>query len=151
MNFPESLSLKNKPLLIGMILYVVSFFLVAVHQTHNGGGVLGFMCAHTLLLYPWLTVKTAFHSDSSFVHYLSGTVSGLINPVFWLFLNKPMRAIRTALFFMMPVCWLIFYQENLYPREGYFLWTAGMLLVLLGTRLPAKPPNQASLSLQLHR
>jgi hypothetical protein len=151
MKFPESLNLKNKPLLIGMTLYVVSFFLVAVQQGHGGGSALGFMCAHTLLLYPWQTAKAALHSESSFVNYLSNTVSGLINPVFWLFLNKPVGAIRTALFFMMPACWFVFYQENLYPREVYFLWTAGMLLVLLTTRLPAKPSNQVSLTLELHR
>jgi hypothetical protein len=151
MNFPQSLNLKNKPLLIGMTLYVVSFFLVAVQQGRGGGSALGFMCAHVLLLYPWETAKTALHSESSFVHYLSGTVSGLINPVFWLFLNKPVGAIRTALFLMMPACWFVFYEEKLYPREGYFLWTAGMLLILLTTRLPAKPSNQVSLTLELHR
>jgi hypothetical protein len=151
MKFPESLNLKNRPVLIGMTLYVVSFFLVAVHQQgHGGNSALGFMCAHTLLLYPWVAAKTALQSESSFVHYMSGTVSGLINPVFWLFL-KPVGAIRTALFFMMPACWFVFYQENLYPREGYFLWTAGMLLVLPTTRLPAQPSNQVSLTLELHR
>ena len=34
-------------------------------------------------------------------------------------------------FFMFPFCWIVFHFDHLYPREGYFLWTAGMTLMLL--------------------
>jgi hypothetical protein len=37
---------------------------------------------------------------------------------------------------LIPFCWLAFmHPRTLYPRAGYFLWTAGMLLVLLSRNL----------------
>jgi hypothetical protein len=36
---------------------------------------------------------------------------------------------------MAPFCWVVFHYENLYPREGYFLWILGMLLALFSPNL----------------
>jgi hypothetical protein len=37
---------------------------------------------------------------------------------------------------LMPFCWLAFmHPRTYYPRTGYFLWTTGMLLVLLSRNL----------------
>jgi hypothetical protein len=34
---------------------------------------------------------------------------------------------------MIPFSWIVFYVEQLNPREGYFLWIAGMMLILFST------------------
>jgi hypothetical protein len=56
--------------------------------------------------------------------------SGFINPLFFAWVFRPPKVLRTVLLAMMPFCWVVFYLEPLYPREGYFLWTASMLAVL---------------------
>ena len=43
---------------------------------------------------------------------------------------------------MMPFCWLAFYTESLYPREGYFLWTVAMILVLFSKGLGRERRDQ---------
>ena len=35
-----------------------------------------------------------------------------------------------ALFLMILCCWVVFYAFEMYPREGFLLWVAGMGLVL---------------------
>ena len=36
---------------------------------------------------------------------------------------------------MVPFSWAVFVYEKLYPREGYFVWIIGMLLVLFSREL----------------
>jgi hypothetical protein len=70
-------------------------------------------------------------------------VSGLINGVFVLTTilgviaraNTAFKRLRIVVLLMMPFPWLVFRLENLNPREGYFVWTLGMLLVLFSDRL----------------
>ena len=69
--------------------------------------------------------------------------SGLINPLFLesviLVLVKPSRQLvliaKVLFLLMMPFCWITFHYEGLHPREGYFLWILGMLLVLFSSNL----------------
>jgi len=35
----------------------------------------------------------------------------------------------------MPFCWVAFYAVELHPREGYYLWTLGMIVVLVDEEL----------------
>jgi hypothetical protein len=75
--------------------------------------------------------------------YLAVLVSGWINPVFLIATVLALsprrqglaRAFRTIVVVMIPFCWIVFYCDSVYPREGYFLWTAGMLVVLFADRL----------------
>lgn len=70
-------------------------------------------------------------------------ISGSINIVFIVaaiqHLVAPARAtfqaLRVAVIVMMPLCWVVFRNQDLRPREGYMLWTLGMLLVLFSDRL----------------
>ena len=46
------------------------------------------------------------------------------------------RILRYFTLTLIPFCWFAFiHPRTYYPREGYVLWTAGMLLVLLSANL----------------
>ena len=130
-------------ILAGLAIYVTSFFLSCL----RGVGVFkGYFCAlHTLTL-PWE------HDGLNLLHhqpfmYFSILLSGWINPLFvivtvlivvLILLKKRSRLIpilTAVLVLMMPFCWFIFVNEHLTPREGYYLWTLGMLLVVFADRL----------------
>jgi hypothetical protein len=128
---------------IGVLLYLVSFFVVAVAgvQTSSGGPAFGFDCAFTTLLFSWEQVKAfahGLHAISRPLEYFSFLVSGWINPLFLAFIviaargGKTKRGtfLRAAILLIAPFCWVVFYYEHLYPREGYFLWIIGILLAL---------------------
>jgi len=40
---------------------------------------------------------------------------------------------------MIPFCWIVFYNERLYPREGHILWVAGMVLALFSESSSSSP------------
>jgi hypothetical protein len=125
---------------IGLAGYVASFFLVAVVGSPLVGTMRGYNCAYETLLNPWTDAGTLRHpTPVNLEEYLAIAVSGLINPLFVVWVFKPSKLLRTVLLAMMPFCWVVFYLESLYPREGYFLWTLSMLLVSFSRRLPPSP------------
>jgi hypothetical protein len=125
---------------IGLAGYVVSFFLVGVVETRFVGSIRGYNCAYSALLNPWTDTETLRHpTAANLADYLSIAISGLINPLFLVWTFKPSKLLRTVLIAMMPFCWVVFYRESLYPREGYFLWTISMLLVLFSGRSAGEP------------
>jgi GPR1/FUN34/yaaH family len=127
-------------LLIGMVLYIGSFFLIAIKDAQasaSASGYAGYWCAYVTLLFPW------GHDGWSMLHeepanYFAVLLSGWINPVFLatvaLLLRKPnsrlVATLRVVVLLMFAACWIVFYKEHLRPQAGYFLWTAAMLLVL---------------------
>jgi len=119
----------------GLGLYVVSFALVAVVDSPLVGNLRGWYCAYVSLLNPITDADTLrTHSPSNIIEYIAIGVSGLINPLFLLWIFKRWKRLRIALLSMMPFCWVVFYIDRQHPREGYFLWTLGMLLVLFSDR-----------------
>jgi hypothetical protein len=118
-------------------MYAASFFLVAVAQSSGGDGERGYTCAYMTLFYAWIAVKSLLHpSTSMLVQLFPLVIAGLINPVFLVAVIRPSNALRVALVLMIPFCWIVFYMwpGKLYPREGHFLWIAGMLMVLFSIR-----------------
>jgi hypothetical protein len=134
--------------LIGFLLYIGSFFLLAVSETTataSTEGFKGYSCAFLALISPW------GHGGMEMLHdkplaYFSVLVSGWINPVFlitavMLWIRPHGRAgafLRIVTVLMFPAVWLAFKEMQLRPRAGYWLWTAGMLLVLFSTMLARK-------------
>ncbi len=124
---------------IGLLLYVVSFFLVAIVHSFTGIAVRGYSCATSALFSPWEPDATF---DGRF-DFLSTLISGWINPVFlitaiFVFLGRPHRLIavmRVLVVVMVPFCWVVFHYEGVYPREGHFGWIVGMLLALFSREL----------------
>jgi hypothetical protein len=134
----------NKTLFnLGLVIYVLSFFLFATGD-RNGptGRMTGYECAYLALE---STLSTPFSPASADYSppflYLSILISGLINPVFLAYTTlaflkrKPRvaRVLKFAALLMIPFCWVAFHYLQVYPREGHVLWIIGMLLVLFST------------------
>jgi hypothetical protein len=117
-------------------MYAASFFLVAAGEIRVRGDVVpGYTCAYVTLVYPWVAAKS-LHDASLLilVRYFAVAVAGLINPVFLVAAIRRGLLWRALLLSMIPSCWIVFYFEKLYPREGHALWVAGMLFVLFSDR-----------------
>ena len=129
-------------LLVGFLLYVGSFFLLAVAPAGeaSNSGVRGYICAA-------ITLITPFSSDgwrllqASPLQYFALLISGLVNPVFLItfiaLLIRPNGRLAGILRFFLPVmfvfCWVIFHYQHLTPRSGHFLWMGSILLAAFST------------------
>lgn len=137
---------------IGLALYAVSFFLIAVATLDAYGGAYsapmrGYDCARFALGLAW--VPNLFGHQGLFedrqLDYLGVLLSGWTNPTFlvaafFAFFRLSARITRIlaiATLAMIPFCWVVFYYHHFYPREGHFVWIAGMLLVLFEGLNPA--------------
>jgi hypothetical protein len=128
------MKIRNRLFGLGLLIYVASFFLTAVvGRGFSLVSVSGYNCAYLSLVAPWTE-----DYRNSLASAVPLEISGLINLVFWaaavLILRKTnprlVRGLRIATLVMIPFSWIVFYIEQLNPREGYFLWIAGMMLVL---------------------
>jgi hypothetical protein len=133
---------------VGLALYATSFFLIAVTNAPAYGGTFrGYHCAWLAFGLPW--GENLFGHQGLFEHrkleYLAVLLSGWINPLFLmsaLFVPRT-SSVRGSLilamvpFAMVPFCWVVFYYNDLYPREGHFIWIAAMVLVLCDRLNPA--------------
>jgi hypothetical protein len=131
------MKIQNRLVWLGLLIYVTSFFLTAVvGRGFSFVSVRGYDCAYVSLVAPW-----GEDYRNSLARAVSLEISGLINLVFWaaavLILRgthrRLVRALRIAILLMIPFSWIVFYVEQLNPREGYFLWIAGMMLILFST------------------
>jgi hypothetical protein len=122
-------------LLLGMLLYMVSFFLTAATLYGPGAKPMSSMsgteCAILSLIASWSNLDS-----------LPLLISGLINPVFLISIillarnpkSKPGLVLKIALLFMLVAPLVYFYQGiDVRPYVGYFLWTTAMLMVLFNT------------------
>ena len=133
---------------LGLLLYTASFFLpmsvgwgIFASERPSVAG-----CAVDWFFFPWiyahLNSMGNFLTDAP-IENVSIAVSGWINPVFgiaWLFqvvgkTHQLTKMLRNVILLMLPFCWIVFLSRHVYPREGYFLWTGGMLLVLFSSEL----------------
>jgi hypothetical protein len=137
---------------VGLLSYVASFFLIAVVGT---GPARGYVCAFLALALPIDSLLRGIYFSNSVLEFLSVLISGCINPIFLLaafaFLRQCRSVgaiLRVIVLAMMPFCWISFAWERFYPREGYLLWTAGMVLVLFSDRF-ARAPDRNYPSLRI--
>jgi hypothetical protein len=51
--------------------------------------------------------------------------------------------LRIAIFSIVPSTWVLFFQarQQVYPREGYFLWILGMLLAMFPAQFSPSGPD----------
>jgi hypothetical protein len=146
---------------LGLALYVLSFFLIATADPKGSpiGRLTGYECAY--LAVESAVTDTPFSSNNAapaistpLFLYLSVLISGLINPVFLVYVTlasfkrapQAARVLKFAIFSMIPFCWVVFYFLGVYPREGHVLWLIAMLLVLLSSwkQAPSKPLEEGS-------
>jgi len=108
-------------------------------------------CTLDWFLFPWIYVH--LHNFGHLltdapIENVSVAVSGWINPVFLLLLLSLLigktprlsRISRYVFLLMLPFCWIVFLKQDMYPLQGYFLWTGGMLLVLFSSALESRRP-----------
>jgi len=140
----------------GFIIYAVSFFVPAVAVMIPGTSSLsGWFCAYFPLSRPLEFIsgsqETGPHSGPTEMLALFG--SGMIN-VFFLFAvhlilsNRPrpvvLFSLKVLILMSFPFCWVVFHHEKMYPLWGYFLWIAGMLLVLFKSKGQASHASAAT-------
>ena len=138
---------------VGLIMYVVSFFLWAVEDFGwLASPERGYICAQVALFSPFNEDGRSLLHEKP-IEYYSMLGSGLINPAFlFTFFLQLFRVRRSATIIlsyltilMMPLCWVVFRYERLYPREGHVLWIAGMLLTLFEmSRVQLNSPKELS-------
>ena len=125
-------------LVVALAMFVASFFCASAMGSSKfitTSEFSGWFCAYVTLLMPW-------GHDPSLNHSLLGNMallfSGLINPIFLVTVVLMIReraprlvnALRIVLLLMLPSCWVVFLDQHIWPRYGYFLWVAAILLVL---------------------
>lgn len=125
---------------VGLALFVGAFFLTAaqdVGHSSDARGYPGWFCAVVTLIDTWGQGPRSSFGESP-VQFLAMLFSGWINPLFLITLlaqlvrpkGRLAFVLRILLLFLFPACWVVFFAMNLYPREGYFVWIAGILLVV---------------------
>ena len=135
---------------LGLAAYLASFLLVGMVSPGNAatrGPIRGYTCAWATIVGPWLFASMWTKGIWPIV-IPALVISGLINPVFLgavIALLRQRRhsfvVLRIIVLAMLPFCWISFLLFH--PREGYFLWTMGMLLVLFSG--PRTHPTTASI------
>ncbi len=147
---------------VGFLIYVASFWLTAV----SGPGVdtikppsLASLAIEALIIplfYSHQYNFGVFLDDLTFKNVSFFSV-GWINPIFsitmiLMLVNRTPRLttiFRYIVLLFILLCWVGLIYRDAYPREGYFLWTAGIVLVLFSKGLP-RWPVRAGFP-QLHR
>jgi hypothetical protein len=130
-------------------MYAASFFLVAAS---GPGSTLehpnphrGYSCAWEALVVPWvftdswsqgvLPILMPFLVASGWTNlFFAASILAL-----WRNQRRLFAILRILVLLTIPASWVVFYF-GVHPREGYFVWTIGMLLVLFS------PSNQTSTS-----
>ena len=146
------MSIKQALFRVGLVIYVLSFFLVATGDPKGWvGRMRGYECAYSVVRAALTTTPFSPNSDDYAppLLYVSILASALINPTFLvhvvLTFLKPMpqitRGLKIALPSMIPFCWVVFRSLEIYPREGHVLWVIGMLLVLFSSSKQAQTPD----------
>ena len=140
---------RSHILCIGLLLYVVSFFLPALAgRVVTSDYAPGWACAFYSVTLSWGDLpfpRGGYFGDKVF-EWVSLLISSWINLMFLAALaftwkGKPSRVasvLRIIVVAMIPFCWVVFVYEESYPREGHFVWIAGMLLVLFSKELAAR-------------
>ena len=133
--------------LVGIVLFVVAFFLPAVRDAHTASG------PGSLPMSGWMCATVAISASAGIFHLVSGAMqgkdllgavclilSGWVNPLVLLYLffciwRKFVR-IRRVLAVAILVCfvatWIFLAKVPMVPTIGHFLWVAGGLMILFG-------------------
>jgi len=132
---------------LGWAAYVASFLLVAAVGPGNAATrspIRGYACAWVAIVVPW-SLAGMWSKGLLPVLMPALVITGLINPAFIgavvALLRERRRSfvvLRAIVLAMLPFSWVSFLLVQ--PREGYFVWTSGMLLVLF-SGLPARPTD----------
>lgn len=142
---------------VGFLIYGASFWLTAI--VGPGVGALKPPSVASLAIDSLLIPVFHIHQYSFGVFLEDLTIKnvsfasvGWINPIFLItmvlmLVNKTLRItliFRWIVLLIVPLCWIALIYRDVFPREGYFLWTAGILLVLFSRGIPRQPVRSGS-------
>ena len=143
---------------MGFARYGASFFLVAVDDyVPNSKPERGYDCAFASFFFgirdvaAHITGRQEVITDDA-LDTFSLLASRLINVFFLIYAvasailaqNRYIRGLGYLVLAFTPFCWIEFSYRHLSPRADYFLWTAGILLVLMSRPLLDKRLNTPS-------
>lgn len=140
-----SIQRSEKVLLIALVVFAISFFLPAIWISHvTPHTATGYWCAWVTFISPW-TADGLKDLSTSPVKYFSILLSGWINPLFLLSVvlsrresvRKLSRMLRTVTLIFMPICWIVFFTQGVYPFVGYLVWTICMIAALFSSSFSA--------------
>jgi hypothetical protein len=138
---PVNISIDRAAFRLGLCIYVLSFFLVAIDDVNKFvGRMLGYQCAYSVIHAALTTTPFSPNSPDyapPFI-YFSTLITALINPVFLAYVtlrflkrtSRTTRPLKFVLLSMIPFSWVVLRNLEVYPREGHIFWVVGMLLVL---------------------
>jgi len=143
----------------GFFLYAISFWLTAVRGhgvfTTDSPSIAGwtFDAFLTPLIYLHWNSGEHFLEDLN-IAKMSFFLNGWINPLFLLTMvlmlvdrtPRLTRILRYTTLLMVPFCWVALLYQSVYPREGYVLWTLGMVLVLFPSDLDKQIKRESSVN-----
>jgi hypothetical protein len=126
---------RKPPFFLGLVLYVVSFFLFVTGNEPRGSVQMrGYVCAGATL---FMILEEPQLTNLPRRVRLWVFVSGLINPVFlfavlvpWDHQGRSFAIARIVTTLMLGATVAVFVMGHDSPREGYFLWLVGILLTL---------------------
>ena len=131
--------------LIGIVVFVIAFFLPAVRDAHTSSG------PGSLPMSGWMCATVAISASAGILH--AGTMqgkdilgmiclilSGWVNPLVLLYLFfciwrkfvRTRRVLAVAILICFVATWIFFVKAPMVPLIGHFLWVAGGLMILAG-------------------
>jgi uncharacterized membrane protein len=135
---PRRVTRRSILLAVGLCIYVASFFLSAVRDFGwFAGEVPGYVCAEVVLIHPFSEDGRSLLHEKPLEHlalFGSGLINSLFLTTFFIHLfrgrARAFVVLRNLTILMIPLCWIVFLYEHLYPREGHVLWVLGMILAM---------------------
>jgi hypothetical protein len=142
---------------VGIVVFVVAFFLPAVRDAHTTSGPV------SLPMSGWMCATVAISASAGIFHLVSGAMqgkdllgavclilSGWVNPLVLLYLFfciwrkfvRIRRVLAVAILVCFAATWVFLVKAPMVPLIGHFLWVAGALMILVGEVSPAVPTKK---------
>jgi hypothetical protein len=133
--------------IVGIVVFVIAFFLPAVRDAHTTNGPV------SLPMSGWMCATVAISASAGILHLASGTtqgkdlpgilcliLSGWVNPLVLLYLFfciwrkfvRIRRVLAVAILICFAATWVFFVKAPMVPLIGHFVWVAGGLMILFG-------------------
>ena len=137
---------------VGIVLFVVAFFLPAVSVAGTGAGSgpePGYICAMIAIAATGAVFRTGALDTKDVAGIFTLIPSGWLNPLLLAYLAfliwprfvKTRRILAAGVVLCLVSTWAFFAESHMVPLAGHYLWAAGALLIVAGevvALVPAK-------------
>ena len=142
--------------LIGIVVFVIAFFLPAVRDAHTSSGpgslpMSGWMCATVAISGSAGILHASTMQGKDILGMICLILSGWVNPLVLLYLFfciwrkfvRTRRVLAVAILICFVATWIFFVKAPMVPLIGHFLWVAGALMILVGEVAGSIPKREA--------